>query len=51
MAWEDTNKGHIELLIENQKWREAYNALQAYIRDKGEDYWAKSNLALVKSNL
>lgn len=51
MSWEDTNKSHIELLIENKDWHAAYAALQAYIQKNGEDYWAKSYLALVKSKI
>ena len=51
MAYEDTNKSYIELLIENRNWKAAYSALKAYIDKNGEDYWAKNFLALVKSNL
>lgn len=51
MPWEDTNKSHIELLIENKNWTAAYNALQAYIQKNGEDYWAKNLLALVKAKM
>ena len=51
MAYEDTNKSYIELLIENRNWKAAYSALMAYINKNGEDYWAKNFLALVKSNL
>lgn len=49
--WEDTQKSYIEMLIENENWQAAYNALQAYIDKNGEDYWAKSYMALVKSHL
>lgn len=51
MAYEDTNKGYIEMLIDNKNWKAAYTALLAYIDKNGEDYWAKNYLALVKSNL
>ena len=51
MPYEDTNKSHIELLIDNENWKAAYTALIAYIDKHGEDYWAKNSLALVKANL
>ena len=51
MAWEDTNKSYIETLINNENWKAAYAALLAYIEKNGEDYWAKSFLALVKAHL
>lgn len=51
MAYEDTNKSYIETLINNGNWKAAYSALMAYIEKNGEDYWAKSFLALVKSKL
>ena len=51
MAWEDTEKQHIELLIDLKKWVEAYNCLHAYIDKYGEDYWAKNQMALVKDKL
>lgn len=51
MPWEDTNRGHIENLIDSQNWTAAYTALLAYIEKNGEDYWAKGFLALVKSHL
>ncbi len=51
MPYEDVNKSYIEILIANQDWQAAYNALQAYIDLKGEDYWAKSQLALVEAKL
>ena len=51
MAYEDINKSHIELLINNEAWDAAYAALLAYIDINGEDYWAKNYLALVKSHL
>lgn len=51
MAWEDTNKHYIEMLIENQNWIAAYNCLVAYIDEKGEDYWAKNYMMLVKAHL
>ena len=51
MPWEDTNKSHIELLINNKDWTAAYNALRAYIEKNGEDYWAKNTMALVKSHI
>lgn len=51
MAYEDTNKSYIEALINNGEWSAAYSALMAYISKNGEDYWAKSFLALVKDKL
>lgn len=51
MAYEDTNKSYIELLIDNKNWQAAYSALKAYIDKNGEDYWAKNYLALVESHL
>lgn len=51
MAWEDTEKHYIELLIDQRKWQEAYNCLRAYIDKYGEDYWAKNQMALVKNKL
>ena len=51
MAYEDTNKSYIEALIDNKNWTAAYNCLRAYIEKNGEDYWAKSMMALVKSHL
>ena len=51
MAWEDTNKSYIEALIDQKKWREAYNCLRAYIKKNGEDYWAKNFLKLVEDSL
>ena len=51
MPWEDIEKKHIELLIDQKKWLEAYNCLLAYIENYGEDYWAKNQMALVKDNL
>lgn len=51
MAYEDTNKSYIETLINNRNWTAAYSALLAYIEKNGEDYWAKSYLALVKDHL
>ena len=51
MAWEDTNRSYIEALIDQRKWCEAYNCLRAYIKEKGEDYWAKNYLKLVEDNL
>ena len=51
MAWEDTQRGYIQILIDQREWTAAYNALIAYIDKYGEDYWAKNNLALVKANL
>ena len=51
MAWEDTEKDYIELLIDQKKWQEAYNCLVAYIGKNGEDSWAKNQMALVKDNL
>ena len=51
MAYEDTNKSYIELLIDNENWKAAYAALKAYIDKYGEDYWAKNQLALVESHL
>lgn len=51
MAYEDVNKSYIETLISNREWQSAYNALCAYIEKNGNDYWAKNQMALVKSNL
>lgn len=51
MPYEDTNKSYIELLIDNERWQEAYAALMAYIDKNGKDYWAKSFLALVQAKL
>lgn len=51
MAWEDTNRNHIELLIQNGNWKEAYSCLKAYIEEYGEDYWAKNFLKLVEDHL
>jgi hypothetical protein len=51
MAWEDTNRDHIELLIQNEDWVTARNCLKAYIRLRGEDYWAKNMLKLVEDHL
>lgn len=51
MAWEDTNKDHIEILINNKDWVTAYNCLTAYIDQNGDDYWAKNFLKLVQSHL
>lgn len=51
MAYEDTSKSYIEILIENKQWVSAYNCLQAYINEYSEDRWAKNMLALVKDNL
>ena len=51
MPYEDTNKSHIELLVDNKNWDAAYAALRTYIQNKGEDYWAKNMLALVESHL
>lgn len=51
MAYEDTNRGHIELLIANENWKAAYRALKAYIAERGADYWAKNSLALVEDKL
>lgn len=51
MAWEDTQRDHIEMLIDQRKWKEAYNCLRAYINKYGEDKWAKNQMALVKDNL
>ena len=51
MPWEDTEKQHVELLIDLKKWVEAYNCLRAYIDKYGEDYWAKAQMALVKDKL
>lgn len=51
MPWEDTEKDHIQLLIDNRDWLSAYNCLRAYIEKYGEDSWAKNQMALVKSNL
>ena len=51
MAWEDTNKHHIQLLIDNDDWVAARNCLRAYINEKGEDYWAVNQLKLVEDHL
>ncbi len=51
MAYEDTDRSYIETLINNKQWVAAYNCLMAYIDEKGEDYWAKSYLKLVKDHL
>ena len=51
MAYEDTQRTHIELLIENKQWTAAYAALNAYINKYGKDYWAQNMLALVKDKL
>lgn len=51
MPWEDENKSYIELLISNGDYETAYRCLQAYIADKGEDYWAKNTLRLVEDKL
>lgn len=50
MAWEDTYKTHIEILIDNKEWISAYNSLLAYIDEHSKDYWAKSTLSLVERN-
>lgn len=51
MAWEDTNRSHIDVLIENEEWIAARNCLRAYISENGEDYWAKNTLELVEDHL
>lgn len=51
MAWEDTNRSHIELLIENGDWNAAFAALNAYIDKNGLDSWAKNWLKLVEDKL
>lgn len=51
MPWEDTTKTHIEMLIENKNWQEAYNCLLAYENKYGKDNWSDSLLALVKCKL
>lgn len=51
MAWEDTHKSYIEALIDNENWIAAYNCLLAYIDEKGEDYWAKNYIKLVRDHL
>ena len=49
--YEDTQRGYIETLIDQKKWKAAYLALIAYIEKYGEDYWAKNTMALVKDSL
>lgn len=51
MAYEDTTKSYIEMLIDNKEWIAAYNCLLAYIEEHGNDYWAKNRMALVKDNM
>ena len=51
MAWEDTNRSHIDVLIENEEWIAARNCLRAYISENGADYWAKNTLKLVENHL
>jgi len=51
MPWEDTEKSYIESLIDQRRWKEAYNCLRAYIEKHGEDYWAKNMLKLVEDSM
>lgn len=51
MAYEDRTKHYIETLIDNKDWTGAHNALMAYIREYGKDYWATNTLALVESHM
>lgn len=51
MAYEDRTKQYIETLIDNKDWTAAHNALMAYIKEYGRDYWAVNTLALVESNM
>ena len=51
MAYEDINRGHIELLINNENWKAARRALMAYMDERGPDYWSKNMLAKVDDHL
>lgn len=51
MPYEDRTRQYIEILIDNKDWTAAYNALMAYIKEYGKDYWAVNTLALVESNM
>lgn len=51
MAYEDRTKQYIETLIDNKDWTAAHNALMAYIKEYGRDYWAVNTLALVEANM
>ena len=51
MAYEDRTKQYVETLIDNKDWTATHNALMAYIKEYGRDYWAVNTLALVESNM
>lgn len=51
MAWEDATRTHIQLLMDQGKWKEAYSCLLAYIEKNGEDYWAKNTKALIECKI
>lgn len=51
MPYEDRTRQYIEILFDNKDWTAAHNALMAYIKEYGKDYWAVNTLALVESNM